>query len=143
MRPLIRMAAGRCPHAKCQLGTFPRLGSWRRPYLRRISVSTGTDTADSRLRPSPLCLKLGNYETTYSTFRNRRTPQGRVPGTQKFFNFANFVPGTRKKKVAYPSSWGVRFSRPPRACENFAYRVRDFFFVRGGTRKNIFRVPLK
>ena len=27
-------------------------------------------------------------------------------------------------------------------CENFAYRVRDFFFVRGGgTRKNIFRVP--
>ena len=27
-------------------------------------------------------------------------------------------------------------------CENFAYRVRDFFFVRGGgTRKNNFRVP--
>ena len=26
-------------------------------------------------------------------------------------------------------------------CENFAYRVRDFFLFGGGTRKNIFRVP--
>ena len=79
---------------------------------------------------------------TYSTFRNRRTPQGRVPGTQKKIKMTRFVPGTRKTKVAYPPSWGVRFSRPPRACENFAYRVRDFFFVRGGYAKKYFsRTP--
>ena len=107
----------------------------------------------SALRPHPLrdrhlvvhLNKQGERvsKTLYSTFRNRRTPQGRVPGTQKKIKMTRFVPGTRKKKVAYPPSWGVRFSRPPRACENFAYRVRDFFLFGGGTRKNIFRVPLK
>ena len=92
----------------------------------------------------PFLLKAGeNMSYTpcciYSTYRNRRTPKRRVPGTRKQNILARFVPGTRKKHSVPLKLGGLVFG-PAEGLREFAYRVRVCFFSWGGTRKTN-RVP--
>ena len=77
----------------------------------------------------------------YSTFRNRRTPQGRVPGTQKNKN-DTFRTRYAKKKSRVPPQLGGSVFEAAEGLREFRVPGTRFFFVRGGYAKKYFsRTP--